>query len=80
LKRVGPPTKTGDGFLSKHLYAIGQPIRFRSQQQLRASTTGLYRIVAYRPTEDGDGEPRYLIKSDDERHERIARESELRSS
>jgi hypothetical protein len=64
----------------QHQYAIGQPIRFRSQQQLRAATTSLYRIVAYRPNEDSDDEPRYLIKSDDERHERIARESELRSS
>ena len=66
--------------MSLHQYVIGQPIRFRSHQQLRASTASLYRIVGYRPSEDGDDEPRYLIKSDDERHERIARESELRSS
>jgi hypothetical protein len=66
--------------LSQHLYAVGQPIRFRSHQQLRLSAASLYRIVSYRPNEDGDSEPRYLIKSDDERHERIARESELRSS
>jgi hypothetical protein len=65
--------------LSQHQYAIGQPIRFRFHQQLRASTTSTYRIVGYRPSEDGDSEPRYLIKSDDERHERIARESELRT-
>jgi hypothetical protein len=65
--------------LSQHQYAIGQPIRLRSHQQIRTSTANLYRIVGYRPSEDGDSEPRYLIKSDDERHERIARESELRT-
>ncbi len=63
--------------MSQHQYTVGQPIRFRFQQQLRSATATQYRIVSLRPYEDGD--PRYLIKSDDERHERIARESELRS-
>ena len=38
-------------------------------------TAGEYRIVGYQP--NGEGEPRYLIKSEVEKHRRTALESEL---
>jgi len=57
-------------------YKIGQKISFRSSLRGQSSSPGQYRIVGYRPPQEG--EQSYRIKSDLERHERIARESELR--
>lgn len=59
-----------------HKFKVGQTISFRSDRGARAAAPGLYEIVAIRPPEGG--EPSYRIKSELERHERIARESELR--
>ena len=56
-------------------YRISQRVRFRYQERMRSSAPGDYKILGYQPNEDD--EPRYRIKSDLERHERIARESEL---
>jgi len=62
--------------MSEHKFKVGQTLDFRSASRSRSAATGQYRIVARRPTE-GD-EPTYLIKSELERHERIANESELK--
>jgi hypothetical protein len=59
-----------------HKYKIGETINFRSSMRGRSAPPGEYRVVGYRPPEDG--EPLYRIKSDLERHDRIARESELK--
>jgi hypothetical protein len=61
--------------MNGHKYKIGQTINFRSANKGRAAPPGQYRILGYRPNEDG--EPSYRIKSETERHDRIARESEL---
>jgi hypothetical protein len=61
--------------MPEYRYRIGQAIGYRSFHRMRNAAPGEYRIVGYRPTE-GD-EALYRIKSDLERHERIARESEL---
>jgi hypothetical protein len=58
-----------------HKFEIGQTINFRSDRGARAAAPGRYEIVGIRP--DEGGEPSYRIKSELERHERIARESEL---
>ena len=62
--------------MSEHKYEIGQSLDFRSSTKGPSAAAGQYRIVARRPP--NDGEPMYLIKSELERHERIASESELR--
>ena len=59
----------------EHKFEIGQTINFRSDRGARAAAPGRYEIVGMRPNEGG--EPSYRIKSELERHERIARESEL---
>ena len=61
--------------MSHHQFSIGQPIKFRFSEKTRAAASGHYEIIGYQP--DEDGEPRYRIKSEHERHERIAREIEL---
>jgi hypothetical protein len=59
-----------------HKYKIGQTINFRSAARGPSAPNGQYRVVGYRPP-DSNGEPSYRIKSELERHDRIARESEL---
>ena len=61
--------------MSEHKYRVGQTINFKSYQRARAAAPGEYQVVGHRP--DEDGEPSYRIKSELERHDRIARESEL---
>jgi hypothetical protein len=57
-------------------FEIGETIKFRSLSRALSASPGQYRVVGYRPSEDG--EHTYRIKSDLERHERIARESEMK--
>ncbi len=59
----------------EHKYKIGEAINFRSSTKGRFAPPGEYRVIAHRPPENG--EPLYRIKSELERHDRIARESEL---
>ncbi len=58
-----------------HKFKIGDELRFHSRIRLSAPPNAVFRVVGYRPPEDG--EPSYRIKSELENHERIARESEL---
>ena len=62
--------------MNEHRYQVGQTLDFKSASRARSAATGEYKIVACRPP--SDGEPMYLIKSELERHERIASESELK--
>lgn len=62
--------------MDPHHYAIGEVVSFRSSSRGTSAPGGNYRIVSRLP--ENEGEPTYRIKSDLERHERIARESELR--
>ena len=62
--------------MDEHKFRIGQTINFRSATRISDAPSGEYRVVGHRPPEGG--EPSYRIKSDLERHERIARESELK--
>jgi hypothetical protein len=55
-------------------YEIGKTIRFQNSSRGVSASPGEYKIIGYRPSDD---EPIYRIKSDLERHERIARQSEL---
>jgi hypothetical protein len=62
--------------MDAHLYAIGEIVSFRSLAKGTMAPGGSYRILSRLP--ERDGEPSYRIKSELERHERIARQSELR--
>ena len=62
--------------MDAHLYAIGEIVSFRSLTKGTTAMGGSYRVLSLLP--ERDGEPSYRIKSELERHERIARESELR--
>jgi hypothetical protein len=63
--------------MATHKYKIGETITFASSLRGRAAAPGEYEVVDHRPPEDG--EPFYLIKSVLEKHQRIARESELKN-
>jgi hypothetical protein len=63
--------------MASHKYKIGETITFTGPQRGRAAAPGEYQIVDHRPQQDG--EPVYLIKSVLEKHQRTARESDLRS-
>jgi hypothetical protein len=60
-----------------HKYKIGETITFTGPTRGQPAAPGEYEIVDYRPQQDG--EPVYLIKSVLEKHQRIARESDLRN-
>lgn len=64
----------GENFMSEHKFNVGDAINFTSYLR-GAAAPGKYEVTARRPPQDG--EPSYRIKSELERHERIARESEL---
>jgi hypothetical protein len=66
----------GQDMNDDHRYKIGEKITFRSSMRGGSASPGQYRVVGHRPPEGG--EPSYRIKSDLERHDRIARESELK--
>jgi hypothetical protein len=59
----------------EYKYKVGQTVDFRSASRTRSAATGHYRVVAQRPPDDGEAV--YLIKSELERHDRVARESEM---
>jgi hypothetical protein len=71
------PTRFGnlEKMVAVHKFKIGETLTYRSSLRDRSAAPGHYRIIDYRPSEDG--EPLYRIKSELERHDRIARESEL---
>jgi hypothetical protein len=61
--------------MAPYQFKIRQSVQFKHHERTRPAARGLYEVVGYQPTEDG--EPRYRIKSTLEQHERIALESEL---
>jgi len=61
--------------LANQKFAVGQSVRFTSGTVGRPGTGGTYKIIRVLPFESD--EHRYRIKSVDEAHERVARESQL---
>jgi hypothetical protein len=59
-----------------HRFKIGQTVKL-TRDALRATHDGNFRIVALRPPEHGD--PQYLIKSDEERCQRVVAQSAIRT-
>ena len=61
--------------MSDHKFKIGQTVHYTSGPYGRGSTTGTYQITALLPPEGDDRQ--YRIKSANEPHERVVRESQL---
>jgi hypothetical protein len=62
--------------MTDHKFPVGEVINFKSSLRNRSAPAGNYVVIGHRPPDEG--EPCYRIKSELERHERIALESELR--
>jgi hypothetical protein len=58
-----------------YLYKVGQDVRLNGGSMERLHAAGVYRITGRLPIE-GDT-PKYRIRSEDERHERVASQDTL---
>jgi hypothetical protein len=59
-----------------HKFKVGQSVHL-TRDALRTASNTTFKILALRPTEDGD--PKYLIKSDSERTQRIVAQSAIKT-
>jgi len=61
----------------QHKFFVGQTV-ILMPRVLQAAVSGAYEVRQLMPVSDRDaGDPMYRIKSDGEKHERVAAESEL---
>ena len=58
-----------------HKFKVGQQVHYISNVMRRFGATGRFRITKLLPHEGGEFQ--YLIKSGEEPHERVAKESQL---
>ncbi|PSJ51723.1 hypothetical protein [Pseudaminobacter soli (ex Li et al. 2025)] len=61
--------------MSPHRFAIGQSVHLKNRINQSDTTQGVYRITATLP--ERDNSPRYRIRNDGERHERVTTENTL---
>jgi hypothetical protein len=61
--------------LSGHKFKVGQSVLYTSGIYGRGAASGVYKVTQLLPSEGDDC--RYRIKSSDEPHERVVKESEL---
>jgi hypothetical protein len=61
--------------LSDHKFKVGQTVLYTSGPYGRSGTSGVFRITQLLPPEGDDRQ--YRIKSADEPHERVVKESQL---
>ena len=61
--------------LSNHRFKIGQTVSYTSGPHGRGSTSGVYKITQLMPQEGDDRQ--YRIKSANEPHERVVKESQI---
>lgn len=59
-----------------HKFKVGQTVQL-TRDAARLAKDGNFRILALRPSEDGD--PHYLVKSDGERNQRIVPQSAMKA-
>jgi hypothetical protein len=71
--RIQPSQSLRDPSL--HLYAVGEMVRLKGGFGISADAASVYRIMGTLPAR-GDS-PQYRIRSDDERHERVATQDTL---
>ncbi|MFC6487039.1 hypothetical protein ACFP9U_03625 [Nitratireductor sp. GCM10026969] len=61
-----------------HLFRIGQMVQMKSRFGVSPTTVELYRVTGTLPPRDNS--PQYRIRSDDERHERVATQDALEAA
>jgi hypothetical protein len=61
--------------LSAHKFRVGESVHYNSGPAGRGGPSGVYKIVKVLPSEDDDQQ--YRIKSANEPHERVAKQSQL---
>ena len=64
-----------ENHLSDHKFKIGQTVQYTSGPHGRGSSTGIYKVTQLLPSEGDDHQ--YRIKSTNEPHERMVKESQL---
>jgi len=67
---------TAETCVSEHKFRIGQSVQFTSNAFDRGSSSGVYKVTGLLPPQN-DGDRQYRIKSADEPHERVVKESQL---
>jgi hypothetical protein len=77
LRCAAVPNRRNSRTRVAHKFTIGQAVALEARVQ-RPAAVGEYQILALVPAFDNEpGDPRYRIKNCDEKHERVAFESEL---
>ncbi len=66
---------TRENGLSDHKFKVGQSVLYTSGPYGRSGTSGVFKITQLLPPEGDDRQ--YRIKSADEPHERVVKESQL---
>ena len=61
--------------LSDHRFKVGQTVQYMSGPYGRGGASSVYKVTQLLPTEGDDRQ--YRIKSSDEPHERVVKESQL---
>ena len=61
--------------MSDHKFKVGQSVLYSSGPFGRGATSGVYKVTHLLPPQGDDHQ--YRIKSSDEPHERVVKESEL---
>ena len=62
--------------MATHKFRVGEKVQFLAGAAVRFATAEVYEIVQQLP--ESDGEYQYKIKSADDPHLRVAKESQLR--
>jgi hypothetical protein len=75
LRRKNPLTTRKQGGIDMHKFKVGQSVQFNGGAVRRSGVSGTFKIVKLLPSEGDDQQ--YCIKSPNEPHERIAKESQL---
>ena len=77
-KRQTRPIRSGAPVhreVATHLFSVGQTVRLRKAPGQYPTTGEIYRITATLPPQGNS--PQYRIRSNDERHERVATQDSL---
>lgn len=64
--------------MAQHRFTVGQTVKLKNLYGMPPRTPDTYRVVQAMPHENGP--PQYRIRSDQERHERMANEDNLMKS
>lgn len=64
--------------MMEHRFQVGDAVSFVNRSAVLNQARGEYDVVKLMPIADNSDDPQYRVRSHQETHERVARESELR--